>query len=801
MKFTLKWLREHLDTKPDLAAIAAKLTALGLEVESIHDPAAALKPFTVAYVVSAEPHPNADKLRVCKVDTGSEVLQVVCGAPNARSGMKGVFARSGLTVPGTGLLLKPAVIRGVESSGMLCSMREMGLSDEHEGIIDLPADAPVGKPFAEVLGIDDPVIEIKLTPNRQDCLAVRGIARDLAAAGLGVLIPLDRRVIPGQFPSPLGVRLDFSAATAAACPLFIGRYIRGVKNAPSPPWLQDRLRAIGLRPISTLVDITNLVTFDLARPLHVFDADTVAGGIHVRLARAGEKLLALDGREYTLDPEICVICDDDGVLSLGGVMGGEPSGVTAETTNVFIEAALFDPVRTAATGRRLGIQSDARYRFERGVDPAFVRPGMEIATRLVVHLCGGEPSNLVVAGAEPAWQRKLRLRPERIHTLGGLDLPEAEQVRILEQLGFVVETDGDVLAVSVPSWRSDIDGEADLVEEIARVHGYDAIPSVPLPRRPVVARPAVDAGQRRVRIAKRTLAARGLNEAVTWSFLRQAEARLFGGSTPALVLANPISAELDCMRPSILPNLIRAAERNAARGMPDVALFEVGPQYADDTPKGQSTVAAGMRRGQSGPRHWSTAPRDVDAFDAKADAQAALAALGITIDNLQVAAEAPAWYHPGRSGVFRLGPKNVLAAFGELHPTVLQELDAKGPLVGFEIFLDALPLSKAKSGKTRPALAMSDLPTVERDFAFVVDSAVSADHLVRAAKSADKALIGPVRVFDLYEGPGVGEGRKSLALSVRLEPKIKTLTEAEIDAVAAKIVAAVAKATGATLRS
>jgi phenylalanyl-tRNA synthetase beta chain len=489
------------------------------------------------------------------------------------------------------------------------------------------------------------------------------------------------------------------------------------------------------------------------------------------------------------------------VLGLGGVMGGEPSGVTAETANVFIEAALFDPVRTAATGRRLGIQSDARYRFERGVDPAFVRPGMEIATRLVLELCGGEPSHLVIAGAEPAWQRNVRLRPERLHTLGGLDLPEMEQVRILEQLGFTVRADGDALVVAVPSWRSDIDGEADLVEEVARVHGYDAIPSVPLPRRPVTAKPAVDAGQRRVRIAKRTLAARGLNEAVTWSFLRQDAAELFGGVNPALVLANPISADLDCMRPSLLPNLVLAAQRNVARGIADAALFEVGPQYADDTPKGQSTVAAGVRRGRSGPRHWSAPPRDVDAFDAKADAQALLAALGFPADNMQIVAEAPGWYHPGRSGSFKLGPKLTIASFGELHPSVLQELDARGPLVGFELFLDALPLPKAKAGRTRAAFAVSDLPAVERDFAFVVDAAVNAEQLVRAARGVDRALITNVSVFDVYEGSGVGAGRKSLALTVRLEPKLKTLTEAEIEAVAGKIVAAVGKATGASLRS
>ena len=800
MKFTLNWLKEHLETTATAETIAATLTGLGLEVESLHDRAASLRPFITARVVSAEPHPNADKLKVCKVDTGSEVLQVICGAPNARSGMKGVFARAGTTVPGTGLLLKATMIRGVESNGMLCSMREMGLSDEHEGIIDLPAEAPIGVPFAKVLGLDDPIFEIKLTPNRQDCLGVRGIARDLVAAGLGTLKPLDTAPVPGAFASPLGVRLDFTAATANACPLFIGRYVRGVKNGPSPAWLQDRLRAIGLRPISTLVDITNLVTFDLGRPLHVFDADAVAGGIHARLGKPGERFTALDGKEYAVDADMCVICDDDGVLGLGGVMGGEPSGVTADTINVFIEAALFDPVRTAATGRKLGINSDARYRFERGVDPAFARPGMEVATRLVLALCGGEASELVIAGAEPAWRRAINFRPARVHQLGGLDLPEREQVRLLEALGFTVETGIDVLTVRVPSWRSDVDGEADLVEEVCRVYGYDAIPAVPLPSVAVVAKPALDAGQQRVRVAKRALAGRGLVEAVTWSFTSRAFAQEFGGGGAALVLANPMSAELDTMRPSLLPNLIAAAGRNIARGIADLALFEVGPQYAGPTPEGQSTAATGLRRGRSGPRHWLSGGRDVDAFDVKADALALLGALGLAVETIQVGSDAPGWYHPGRSGVLRLGPKLVLAQFGELHPRVLAAMDVKGPLVGFEVLLDALPQARPKASKARAPLAASDLPAVERDFAFVVDRSVTADQLVRAAKSAEKVLIGQVSVFDVYEGSGVGEGRKSIAIAVRLEPKVKTLTEAEIDAAAAKIVAAVTKATGGVLR-
>lgn len=804
MKFTLSWLREHLDTDADLDRITDTLTAIGLELEGVEDRAKALAPFVVGLVKSAERHPNADKLQVCVVDTGSGEAQVVCGAPNARAGMKGVFAAEGSTVPGYGagneMKLKRVTIRGVESRGMLCSEREMGLSDEHTGIIELPDDAPVGEPFARVIGLDDPVIDIAVTPNRQDCLGVRGIARDLAAALPATLKPVDHDPVPGAFTSPIEVRLDFPDETKNACPHFVGRYIRGIDNGPSPQWVRDRLKAVGLRPISALVDITNLLTLDRARPLHVFDADKLTGAVVPRLARSGETLDALDGENYALDGTMTVIADEARVLALGGVMGGAYSSCTEDTVNVFVESAWFDPVRTAATGRKLGIESDARYRFERGVDPEGAISGMEVATRLILEFCGGEPSDLVIAGAVPEWQKMVELHPARIATLGGLDLSAPDIVNILESLGFGIETVGGVLQAQVPSWRRDIDGEADLVEEVIRIHGYDRIPAVPLDRETAVARPARNRVQRRVAAARRTLAAHGLTEAVTWSFMAGGHAALFGGGAPELTLVNPISAELDVMRPSILPNLIAAVGRNTDRGFGDVALFEVGPQYADDTQNGQSTVAAGVRRGAYAPRNWASAARDVDLFDAKADALAVLDECGAPVDRLQSSAPGPIWYHPGRSGVLMLGPKNILAAFGELHPRVLRELGVDGPLVGFEVLLDNLPRPKSRSTRTRPPYQVSDLPVVERDFAFVVDADVSAGTVVRAARGVDKDLITRVRVFDVYSGKGVPEGQKSLAILVRLEPTRKTLTDDEIEAVSAKVVAAVENAAGATLR-
>lgn len=802
MKFTLSWLKDHLETDASAGEIAERLTALGLEVEGLTDPAERLAPFTVAHVVEAKPHPNADRLRVCIVDTGRETVQVVCGAPNAKTGMKGVFAPAGSHIPGTGVDLKKGVIRGVESNGMLVSEREMGLSDEHDGIIELPDDAAVGESFAKLMGLDDPVFDIAITPDRADCLGVRGVARDLAASGLGRLKPARLDPVEGGFESPIAWRRDLPEDQGHACPLVVGRYFRNVRNGPSPKWLQDRLIAIGLRPISALVDITNYVTYDLGRPLHVFDADKLAGDLTMRFARDGEEILALDGKTYRLDPSMTVIADSKGVHGIGGIMGGELSGCTADTANVFLEVALFDPLRTAATGRKLGIESDARYRFERGVDPTSALWGAEVAARLVGELCGGEASRLVTAGHMPAWERTLTLRPDRVMGLGGLDLPAAESARILERLGFTVDTTDGKFAVQVPSWRADVDGEADLVEEVVRVAGYDRVPAVPLPPMTALPEPAVTPAQRRAGLAKRALAARGLLEAVTYSFTDGRIATLFGAGNLPLALANPISAELDVMRPSILPNLLMAARRNADRGYPDLGLFEVGPQYADDTPEGQSSMATGVRAGQSGPRHWAERPRAVDAFDAKGDALALLAALGAPVDNLQVTADAPGWYHPGRSGSLRLGP-TVIARFGEIHPRVLRQLDVKGPAVAFELFLDRVPQPKARkdAGATRPLLQASPFQPVERDFAFVVDESVPAEKLIRAAKGADKALVSNVGLFDLYAGPNLGAGRKSLAITVTLQPTERTLTEAEIEAVSQKIVAAVVKATGGSLRS
>lgn len=804
MKFTLSWLKEHLDTGAGLAEVVERLTAIGLEVEGVQDRAADLAPFLVGHVVSARRHPDADKLQVCMVEAGPAVnggapVQVICGAPNARAGMKGVFAAAGTTIPGTGLFLKQTKIRGVESNGMLCSMREMDLSDEHEGIIELPQDAPLGVPFAQVLGLDDPVIEIAVTPNRGDCLGIRGIARDLAAAGLGSLRPLDATPVPGRFPSPIGIVLR-PGPQPEPCPLFVGRLVRGVRNGPSPAWLQERLRAIGLRPISTLVDITNWSTFALGRPLHVFDADAIAGDLWVGLSEGGERLRALDDRDYDLPAGICVIGDDDSLLSLGGIMGGESSGCTDDTVNVFIEAALFDPLRTAASGRQLGIQSDARYRFERGLDPAFVIPGMEIATRMVLELCGGEPSDLVVAGTVPDPARSYILRPHRLHAFGGLDLPEEQAVAYLERLGFAVRQTASGLEAAVPSWRPDIGGENDLIEEVLRLHGYDRIPAVSLPPRSAVPRPSLTLAQRRRRDARRVLAARGFRDTVGFSFLPRAHAALFGGGQEELVLANPISTDLDAMRPSLLPSLLAAARRNVDRGHSDLALSEVAPQYHSDQVDGQTIVAAGLRQGDAGPRHWQGRPAAPDVFSVKGDALAVLEGCGAPVASLQVAAGGPDWFHPGRSGSLRLGPKLVLAEFGELHPGVLRDLDMPGPAFGFTVYLERIPEPRAKGGKARGPLQASDLPAVHRDFAFVVDEGVLAGDLVRAAAGADKALISQVSLFDVYAGKGIPAGSKSLAIEVRLQPREATLTEAEIQAVSAKIVAAVGKATGGTLR-
>ena len=801
MKFTLSWLKEHLDTEMTLEVITERLTMLGLEVEKVTERARGMESFVVGYVVDAKQHPDADKLSVCQVDNGSETFKVICGAPNVRTGMKGVFAASGSYIPGTDLTLKPIKIRGITSNGMLLSEREMDLSDEHDGIIELPDDALVGASAVKVMNLDDPIIDIAITPNRGDCLGVRGIARDLVAAGLGNLKPLPNAPIPGTFESPIGVHLDFDNNTADACPYFVGRYVRGVQNGDSPIWLKDRLRAIGLRPISALVDITNLLTMDLARPLHVFDADKIRGNIYVRLAQSGEKLLALDGKEYELDGEMTVIADDEKVGGLGGVIGGEASGCIATTTNVFIEAAYFEPIRTAMTGRKLNIVSDARYRFERGVDPAFLVDGMEIATRLVMDFCGGEPSELVIAGTEPDWRHEIILRTDRVRTLGGIDVPLDEIKHILFVLGFTVNEVVGALRVSVPSWRSDIVGEACLVEEVVRIYGFDRIPAIPSQSDDSLPHPALSPNQRRRSDARRVLAGRGLVEAVTFSFLASGHAQLFGEVPKSLRLINPISTDLDVMRPSLLPNLIAAAGYSADRGTEDAALFEVGPQFRGNKPEDEANAVAGIRSGLSGKRNWAEGPRPVDVFDAKADTLSVLSELGAPVDKLQVAADAPAWYHPGRSGVMRLGPETVLAYFGEVHPRVLVKMDVKGPVAAFEVFTDNLPKPKNKKSAAKPHLDLPQFQTVERDFAFVVDTDVAAGAVVGAARSAEKRLITDVTVFDVFSGGNMGDGKKSLAISVTLQPLDKTMTDVEIDAVVQKIVTKVGKVTGGTLRS
>jgi len=801
MKFTLSWLREHLDTDASLAAIVDKLTMIGLEVEAVEDKAKNLAPFTIARVIEAKPHPNADRLRVCIVDTGSgDPVQVVCGAPNARTGMKGVFSPPGSFIPGKNLTLGVGTIRGVESRGMLVSEAELQISDDHEGIIDLPAEAPVGASYAKWAGLDDPVIEINLTPNRPDCTAVHGIARDLGAADIGKFSDPAIKPVKGEFPCPVTVAIE----TPQLCPAFALRLVHGVKNGPSPEWLRRRLAAIGLRPINALVDMTNYITFDRGRPLHVFDAAKVHGNLTVRRARAGESLLALDGRTYALDETMCVIADEQAVESLSGIMGGEATGCSETTTDVLIESALWDPLNIAQTGRKLGINSDARYRFERGVDPAFTVPGLELATQMVLDLCGGTPSEITLAGDPHVPDRVIDFPLSEIKRLTGLSVPLTEVRRVLGHLGFFVAGQGERVKVAVPSWRPDIDGKADIVEEVVRIIGVDRIPAAPFERGEAPRKPVLTPIQVRTRKAKRALAACGLVEAVTWSFIARAHAALFDGGAPELALANPIAADLSDMRPSLIPGLVAAAQKNADRGFPDTALFEVGQVFRGDAPQDQLTAATGVRRGlakaSGSGRHWSGKTADVDAFDAKGDALAVLAAAGAPMQAVQVAPGAPAWFHPGRSGTLQIGPQNVLGHFGELHPRALEALGAEGPLVAFEVILDCIPEPKAKATRAKPALELSAFQPVERDFAFVVDRAVKAGDIVKAAQGADRKLVTNVTVFDVYEGAGIEPGKKSVAIAVTIQPREKTLTDEEIEGIARKIVAEVTKKTGGVLR-
>lgn len=802
MKFTLSWLKEHLDTDASLDQIVETMVAVGLEVESVEDPAERLKDFSIGEVLHAEKHPDADKLKVCRVATKDGEKQIVCGAPNARAGIKVAYAAVGTHVPGIDLTLKKAKIRGVESLGMMCSARELELGDDHDGIIEAPADAEVGAPISEVLGANDPVIDFEVTPNRPDTNGVNGVARDLAAAGLGKLISKAPESIKGEFANPQKIGLHFDEETKNACPAFAGRYIKGVKNGPSPQWLQDQLRAIGLRPINALVDITNYMSYDRARPLHVYDADKLEGEIHARLGKKGEQYLALDGKNYEADETMCVIADDNGVLGFGGIMGGETTGCTEETVNVFIECAYFDPLRTAKTGRKTSIVSDARYRFERGVDPEFILPGIEMATQLVLDLCGGTPSEVELAGAVPSAENIIDFPPTEVKRLTGLDVTIEENERILVALGFTVEKT-EPWRVSAPSWRPDIHGKADLVEEIARIVGFDNLPAATLPALHAVEAPKLTPMQQHRARARRALAARGLHEAVTWSFTDERYAALFCEGenwlrAQGLILANPISSDLSAMRPSILPNLIAALQRNADRGQSDLAVFEAAPIYGGDLPEDQRMSATGARRSNPA-RHWRRENAEADVFTVKADALAALTAASAPIASLQTTDDAPSYYHPGRSGVLRMG-RVALAFFGEIHPRVLKAMDVDGPVYGFEVFLDAIPDSKKKATKTKPALDASDLLPLTRDFAFIVNENTGAEALIKAVRGVDKKLIADVSLFDVYQGKGVPDGKKSLAIEVRIQPINKTLTDEDIEGLAARIIAQVEKATGGILR-
>ncbi len=806
MKFTLSWLKEHLETDATLDEICARLTMIGLEVEDVDDKAA-FKPFVIAKVLSAEKHPQADRLKVLMVDTGSGApIQVVCGAPNARAGLVGAFAAPGTYVPGIDVTLAVGNIRGVESRGMMCSEKELEISDSHDGIIDLPDDAPVGTSFASYAGLDDPMIEINLTPNRPDCTGVYGIARDLAASGLGTLKLRGTPSFAVEGETTTGLRIDLD--DTRLCPGFALRLVRGVKSGPSPKWMQQRLLAIGLRPISALVDITNYMTFDQGRPMHVFDAAKVKGNLVVRRARDGETVLALDEREYKLNPSNVVISDDNGVESIGGIMGGEHSGCDENTTDVLIESALWDPMNIAKSGRSLGIITDARYRFERGVDPEYMVPGLERTTELVLACCGGTAAKARVEGYKGYEAKVVDFPLSEVKRLTGLEVSAEESKSILTKLGFSVSGSGERVSVAVPSWRPDVDGKADLVEEIMRIHGVDNIKPQPLSSHAAVNGKILTTLQIRTRTAKRALASRGMLEAVTWSFISEDQAKLFGGGSDALKLANPIASDMSDMRPSLLPGLLSAAQRNADKGYGDVAIFEVSGTYENDTPAGQRRVAGGIRRGTAtlagAGRMWSNAAKGggkpVDVFDAKADALAVIEACGLPMGNIQIEQGGPAWYHPGRSGTIKMGPKVVLGYFGEFHPKTLEALDVTGALAGFEVYLDAMPEPKRKATRTKPALELSPFQAVKRDFAFVVDRSVEAGAIVRAAVGADRKLVTGVNVFDIFEGASLGEGKKSIAIEVQIQPAERTLTDEDFEALTQKIVANVTKSTGGVLR-
>jgi len=788
MKFTLNWLKKYLETDASLQEIADKLTAIGLEVEEISDKSAELASFKIACIEKAEPHPDADKLRVCKVNTGQEKLQIVCGAPNAREGINVVLAPVGSVIPTNGLKIKASKIRGVESNGMLCSAAELGLGDDHGGIIEMPAcNDNIAKQYVEVAGLDDPVIEIAITPNRGDCLGVYGVARDLAAAGLGKLKPLQVAQEKGEFESPVAVSIE----DKQACPMFVGRYFKDVKNGRSPEWLKNRLDAIGVKSISALVDITNYIAFEFGRPLHVYDANKLKGDIRVRSANDGEIISALDDNEHKLAAGEVVVADDAGVQAIGGVIGGKNSGCDENTTDVFLEVALFDPIKVAEVGRRLDIITDSRYRFERNVDPAFVNDAVHIASSMIKDLCGGKASELVIAGDEPKWQREIDFDFSYVKARGGIDISEEKSKEILADLGFQVKGN----KVSVPSWRSDVEGKCDIVEEIIRVYGYDNIPTLDLPKYIDDAIDPLKPAQKRVSAARRSLASGGMTECITWSFMKSDTAKLFGGGDDKLKLLNPISSDLDAMRPSILPNLIEAVGRNNDRGVDNLAFFEIGLIFEDTSPQGQKQVVSGIRSGKNARKNIYGDIRDVDVFDAKADCLSALDAAGAPVDNLRITTDAPSYYHPGRSGVLSLG-KNAIAYFGQIHPKILKIMDVKSVIVGFEVFFGQIPAPKAKKSTARAKLQVSEYQSSTRDFAFIVDEKLSADDVLRSVRACNKKLIEDVYLFDVYQGKGVDEGKKSIAFAVVIRADDHTLTESELDGVSTSVIETVSKLGG-----
>lgn len=804
MKFTFSWLKEHLDTTATTDEISEKLTSLGLEVDSVVNPAKELQDFIIAHVLSAEPHPDANKLKVCQVSTGSETLQIVCGASNARSDMKVVLARAGTKIPSNGMVLKNTTIRGVESSGMMCSAQELGLEDASDGIMDLDEEAPVGEPYALYAGLNDPVFDLEITPNRGDCLGIHGIARDLAATGIGKLKPYEVPDLTQTGPCPLKVTFDFPEDKKHACPLFTGRLIKNVKNGRSPEWLQRKLLAVGLRPISALVDITNYMTMTHCRPMHVFDLSKLSGDtLTLRFAKDDEKILALDEKEYHLQDSMTVIADDSGPISLAGIMGGEATGCDESTTDVFLESAFFDPITTALTGRKLGIHSDSRFRFERGVDPAIVSEALDIATQMILDICGGSATETVITGQTPQSNTRIFFDPKRVKTVGGITTSLGKIEAILTTLGFHIEEEGSGFMVSVPSWRFDMDCEASLVEEVCRVIGYDHIEECHLPPATLddffESQPGSLQNQKRRNIARRSLASRGLCECNTWSFLDQKKADLFGGAEDALRLSNPLSKELEIMRPSLLANLVAGAGRNKDRALSNTALFEVGAAYHTSYPQKQEMRIAGVRTDSHAPRHWLNKERSVDLYDAKADLLSTLESCGINTDKIQIKSKAPSFFHPGRSGTIYQGPKNILGVFGELHPQVLEDIDVEGTVVGFELYLDRLPITKESHKKK--LLKLSTLQPIHRDFAFLLDKDVATEKLLQAAKKVDKKLITEANIFDVYEGKGIPEGKKSIALTVTFEPFDKTLTDDEINKIMDQIIIAVGSETGGELRA